>query len=212
MNYQGIIFDLDGVICHTDNYHYKAWKQLTDRLGIYFDETINNRLRGVSRMESLKIVLERSFKSYTLEEKDAFAAEKNTIYCDLLQQLSSEEVDEDTRRFLQKVKDMGIKIAIGSSSKNAVLILKKLQLTHYFDAIADGNQIERSKPYPEVFLLAAEKLGLRPSQCIVVEDAVSGVDAAKAGGFTAIGIGDAKSYKMTDIGINNLSDIIKYLN
>ena len=125
---KGVIFDLDGVICFTDKYHYLAWKKLADRLGIYFDEQINNRLRGVSRMDSLNIILEKSNVEYTQEQKESFAKEKNDEYVKLLKNLSAKDVDNDTRKTLHKLKEMGIKIAVGSSSKNTPLILKQIDL------------------------------------------------------------------------------------
>ena len=182
MNYKGIIFDLDGVICHTDKYHYQAWKKLADRLGIYFDETINNRLRGVSRMESLNIILERADKTYTEQEKEAFATEKNEVYKELLKQMTPEELSPEVKDTLEELRNRGILLSIGSSSKNAGFILNRLGLGDFFDAVSDGNNISHSKPDPEVFLKAAEFLKLPASECLVVEDAEAGLLAAKNGG------------------------------
>ena len=164
MNYKGIIFDLDGVICHTDKYHYQAWKKLADRLGIYFDETINNRLRGVSRMESLNIILERADKTYTEQEKEAFATEKNEVYKELLKQMTPEELSPEVKDTLEELRNRGILLSIGSSSKNAGFILNRLGLGDFFDAVSDGNNISHSKPDPEVFLKAAEFLKLPASE------------------------------------------------
>lgn len=178
MKYQAVIFDLDGVICFTDEYHYLAWKQMADSLGVYFDREINNRLRGVSRMESLEIVLERyEGPALSAERKAELAAMKNDIYRESLAQMSPADLSDEVRSTLDGLRGMGLKLAIGSSSKNTPFILGQLGLGSYFDAVSDGNNITRSKPDPEVFLKAAEMLGLEPSVCLVVEDAVSGAQA-----------------------------------
>ena len=192
MNYKAIIFDLDGVICSTDEYHYQAWKALADRLGIPFDRTINNRLRGVSRMESLEIILEKAERAYTAEEKAAFAEEKNTLYRELLHQMSAADLSDEVRDTLNALCSRGVRVAIGSSSKNTPFILDRIGLGNFFEAVADGNCITHSKPHPEVFLKAAAMLGLSPADCLVVEDARAGVEAAVAGGFDCASIGDAR--------------------
>ncbi len=192
---RAIIFDLDGVIVSTDGFHYKAWKAMADKEGIYFDETINNRLRGVSRMESLAIILEKASKIYTDEEKDAMATAKNEIYRESLSQLTPDDILPGVMDMLTALRAKGLKLAIGSSSRNTPVILNQIGLGDYFDAVADGNQIKNSKPDPEVFLLAAELLGIPPQDCVVVEDAYAGIDAAKAGGMKAVGVGDASKYE-----------------
>jgi beta-phosphoglucomutase len=201
---------LDGVICFTDELHYRAWKALADRLNIPFDREINNRLRGVSRMASLEIILEKSEKTYTQQEKEAFAAEKNAIYADSLRTMSEKDVSEDVKNTLKTLKERGIKIAIGSSSKNTPTILKRIGLYDEFDAISDGNNITKSKPDPEVFLKAAEFLHLDPSDCLIVEDAKAGIDAGKAGGFAAAGIGEAAAYEKSDYKLTKLSDLLDF--
>ena len=208
MNYKGIIFDLDGVICHTDKYHYQAWKKLADRLGIYFDETINNRLRGVSRMESLNIILERADKAYTEQEKEAFATEKNEVYKELLKQMTPEELSPEVKDTLEELRNRGILLSIGSSSKNAGFILNRLGLGDFFDAVSDVNNITHSKPDPEVFLKAGEFLGEDPANCVVVEDAYAGIDAAKAAGMLAVGLGDAFGYEKTDVKIEYFAQLL----
>ncbi len=208
MNYKGVIFDLDGVICFTDELHYLAWKALADRLNIYFDREINNRMRGVSRMDSLDILLERADREYSVVEKEAFAAEKNAIYADSLRQMSEKDVSDDVRNTLKTLKERGVRIAVGSSSKNAPLILERIGLDEMFDAVSDGNGLEKFKPDPEVFLKAAERLGLSPAECLVVEDALSGIDAGVAGGFATAGIGAAASYDKADYKLEKLSDIL----
>ena len=175
MKYKAVIFDLDGVICFTDKYHYLAWKKMADGMGIYFDETINNRLRGVSRMESLEIILERCDKELTQEEKQALAEEKNKTYVELLGQMTEKDLSSEVKETLDLLRKSGLKLAIGSSSKNAKFILERLGLKDYFDAVSDGTNISKSKPDPEVFIKAAEFLHMAPADCLVVEDAKAGV-------------------------------------
>ncbi|MBD5549559.1 MAG: beta-phosphoglucomutase [Lachnospiraceae bacterium] len=206
-----IIFDLDGVLVFTDRYHYQAWKQLADRLGIYFDESINNRLRGVSRMDSLEIILERSAVRYSQAEKEKFAEEKNEHYRELLASMRPSDVSTDVRETLDELARRGYRLAIGSSSKNTRFILGQVGLMERFEAISDGTNILHSKPDPEVFLKAAEFLGEEPSNCIVVEDALAGIDAAKAAGMTAVGIGDAALYDRTDISIGRFKELLEKL-
>ena len=208
---KAVIFDLDGVICFTDKYHYQAWKQLADQQGIYFDEIINNRLRGVSRMASLEIILERSDRAYTQQEKEEFCAYKNGIYRELLNNMSPADLSDEVRKTLDELRRRGYRMAIGSSSRNTRFILEKIGLDGYFDAISDGTVITRSKPDPEVFLKAAEFISLRPEDCLVVEDALAGIDAAKAGGMLAAGIGDAEHYEKTDYPLKTFSDLLKIL-
>lgn len=208
MKYEGVIFDLDGVICHTDKYHYIAWKQIADEIGVYFDEAVNNRLKGVSRMESLEIILERYQGDMTEEEKQQLAEKKNNIYKKLLCQMSPEDVSSEVTETLNELKKRKIRIAIGSSSKNARFILENIGLLDTFHEISDGNNISRSKPDPEVFLKAAEYLGLDAGKCLVVEDARAGIDAAIAGGFTCAGLGDAAAYERTNYPLNRFSEIL----
>lgn len=208
---KGVIFDLDGVLLFTDQYHYQAWKKMADDEGIYFDEEINNRLRGVSRMESLEIILEKAEKNYTQTEKEQLAEKKNNIYKELLAELTPGSITDSVRTTLESLKQMGIKLAVGSSSKNTMLILEKTDLLKYFDEISDGTKIKKSKPDPEVFLLARDLLTLKTEDCLVVEDAKSGIDAATAGGFKSCGIGEASSYEKTTYPIKNISDILKII-
>lgn len=208
MRYQGIIFDLDGVICSTDEYHYQAWKALADRLGIPFDRERNNLLRGVSRMESLAIILEKSDRAYSEEEKAAFAAEKNGLYRQLLGRMSTADLADEVRVTLDALRTRGLKLAIGSSSKNTPFILERIGLADFFDAVADGNGITHSKPHPEVFLKAAELLGLPPAHCLVVEDAHAGVEAACAGGFDCAAMGDAREDARARWHLDGLSGLL----
>lgn len=208
---KGIIFDLDGVICFTDEFHYLAWKKLADREGIYFDRIINNRLRGVSRMASLDIVLEKSSRVYSDEEKLEMATFKNNIYREYLKQMTPKDLSDDVLNTLKTLKEKGIKISIGSSSKNTKLILTNIGIIDMFDTIVDGNDIKNSKPDPEVFIKARESLNLQKDECYVVEDAYAGIDAANASGVKSIGIGDASKYEKASFKIEKLSDILKLL-
>jgi beta-phosphoglucomutase len=207
-----MIFDLDGVICHTDKHHYAAWKQLADELGIHFDERINNRLRGVSRMASLEIVLERSASVYTAAEKEAFAERKNAVYRSLLSQMSREDLSAEVWTTLEELRRRGYKLAIGSSSRNAKYILERVELADYFDAVSDGTNITLTKPNPEVFLKAAEMLGLPPRECVVVEDAIAGIEAAAAGGFKSVGIGEAARLGAADWSIGAFTELLAVIN
>ncbi len=209
---KAVIFDLDGVICFTDKYHYQAWKALADKLGIYFDEEINNRLRGVSRMASLDIILERSDKEYSQEEKEAFAEDKNNMYRDLLKQMSPADLTDEVKNTLDALREKGLILAIGSSSKNTKFILSRLGLEDYFDGVADGTDITHSKPDPEVFLIAAKKIGMEPEDCAVVEDAKAGIQAAKAGNMTALALGgDADGCGLEDYDLTSFSDLLNIL-
>ena len=186
---KAVIFDLDGVIVSTDEFHYRAWKKISVEENIPFDRQINQRLRGISRMKSLEVILERSEKKYTQEEKDKLAERKNNYYKASLEELSPDDILPGVTRFMEKLKDAGIRTAIGSSSKNARLILERINLTDDFDAIVDGTEIAHSKPDPEVFLLAAKKLGIDPRECAVVEDAQAGIEAADKAGMLSVGVG-----------------------
>ena len=207
---KGIIFDLDGVICFTDEYHYLAWKEMADGMGIYFDREINNRLRGVSRMASLEIILERyTGPALSEDEKVALATRKNDIYRGLLGRMSPADLSDEVKTTLDALRAKGLKLAIGSSSKNAPFILDRIGLAGYFDAISDGNNISRSKPDPEVFLKAAEFLSLKPEDCLVVEDAVAGAQAGHAGGFIVACVGDASDAKAGDHNLNSFRALLE---
>ncbi|MDR0855001.1 MAG: beta-phosphoglucomutase [Christensenellaceae bacterium] len=187
MKFSALIFDLDGVLVHTDKFHYLAWKSLAESLGITtFDEKVNERLKGVSRMTSLEIVLSLGKKEYSASEKQAFAETKNTLYREYLSKMTPDDVTNEVRGTLRFLKARGIKIGLGSVSKNAPYILERTDLEKYFDAVSDGNGLINSKPDPEVFLKAAERLAVSPKDSAVVEDAAAGIDAAIAGGFYAI--------------------------
>lgn len=209
---KGIIFDWDGVICHTDEYHYLAWKELAGKLGLPFDRDINNRLRGVSRMESLDIILERyTGPALSDTEKCALAEEKNERYRAYLNEMEPKDLPRGTMETLDALRMKGLKLAIGSSSKNAPVILERLGLADYFDAVSDGNNISRSKPDPEVFTKAAEFIGLHPANCLVVEDAVAGAQAGTAGGFRTVCIGEAARLQAGDFNISRFKELLDIL-
>lgn len=210
----GVILDLDGVIVSTDDCHYQAWKRMADEEGIAFDRKINERLRGVSRMDSLEIILEKAQRPYTPEEKLALAERKNRYYVELIGRLTAHDILPGAMDTLQRLRGCGIRIAIGSSSKNTPIILKQIGLDHFFDAVADGNAITHSKPNPEVFLLGARLLGLEAPVCLVVEDADAGVEAALAGGMRVLGVGSAShnpkaTYTATDLAHTDWAHILQ---
>lgn len=207
-NFKAIIFDLDGVICFTDKYHYQAWKKMADKINVYFDETINNRLRGVSRMDSLDIILEKSDKTYSKEKKEQLAQYKNDYYVGLLKNMSEKDLSDEVRDALDTLRNRSYKLAIGSSSKNTKLILKQLGLENYFDAISDGTNISKSKPDPEVFLKSAEFVNESPGDCLVVEDAKTGIEAAYRGGFKSAGLGEAIEHPRVTYKLNSFKDLL----
>lgn len=187
---KGIIFDLDGVLVSTDEMHYQAWKRLAKELGITgFTREDNRRQRGVSRMASLEIVLEKSEQTYTEEEKAALAERKNNYYLELLADMDDSAVLAGVKDVLKELKDRGLLLAVGSASKNAPAILEKTGLMPYLDKVSCGLDTTRSKPDPEVFLIAAQKLGLLPEECLVVEDSAAGIEAAAAGNMKSLGVG-----------------------
>lgn len=208
MRYKAVIFDLDGVLVSTDNYHYLAWKSIAEKLGIFFDGTINERLRGISRMKSLDIVLEKSDENFDNDKKVQLAEEKNNIYKKYLKNLTNEDLLDNVKDTLLKLKEMGIKIAIGSSSKNTEFILKQVGIYEMFDAISDGTNIKFSKPHPEVFMKAADKLFIEYKDCLVVEDADAGCIAAKSALMDVIGISSANNSKFADYHVDNIIEIL----
>lgn len=205
---KAFIFDLDGVIVFTDKYHYQAWKKLADKINVYFDEEINNRLRGVSRAESLEIILEKYNGTLSDDKKAALMEEKNSMYRKLLENMTPDDVSDEVRNTLNELRKRGHKLAIGSSSKNAKFILERVGIINLFDAISDGNNISQSKPNPEVFLKAADFMYEKYLNCIVVEDAYAGIDAAKAAQMTAVGIGDASKYERADYKIETFEELL----
>lgn len=204
---KAILFDLDGVLVSTDKYHYEAWKKIADSEGIPFDHTINNRLRGVSRMECLDILLEKSSREYSNSEKSLIANRKNEYFNDLIATLSEEDWLPGALQFVKEAIDKGVRIAVCSSSKNARKILECLGGTDLFQDIIDGNAISRTKPDPQIFLFGAKSLGVSSSECIVFEDAKSGVEAAKKAGMRCVGIGDPEELVFADKVISGFDDM-----
>ena len=209
MKFKAVIFDLDGVICFPDEYPYRAWQAMADEMGIPFDRTVNNRLRGVSRMASLDIILEKyTGPALSQADKEKLAQKKNDLYRASLAEMSPKDLSDEVRETLNTLRDMGLRLAIGSSSKNTPFILGQIGLAGFFDAVSDGNNITRSKPDPEVFVKAAEMLGLAPDLCLVVEDAVSGAEAGHAGGMKVACLGDAAEHGAGDYNMRSIRELI----
>lgn len=205
---KAIIFDLDGVLVSTDELHYRAWKALAGRLGVPFDRAKNDRCRGISRMASLDIVLEDAPTAYTQAEREAFAAEKNETYRAMLASLTPADTLEGVLPTLAELRWRGYRLALASVSKNAPLILERTGLDRYLDAVADGNCITRSKPDPEVFLKAAEKLGMACESCAAMDDALAGIEAGRAAGMLTIGFGDSAKNKAGDLNLERFDELL----
>lgn len=197
---KGILLDLDGVITETAEYHYQAWKQLASEIGITIDRQFNECLKGVSRMDSLELILQHEgvAEKYSAEEKAALAERKNRQYVALLQNLTPDHVLPGIRDFLRDARENGVKLGLASASKNARTIMDALDLTQSIDFIADA-AVARSKPAPDIFLLAAEGLGLQPENCIGIEDAAAGIKAIHGAGMKAVGIGDVETLHEADL-------------
>jgi len=206
---KGVIFDLDGVLVSTDDLHYIAWKKIADKESIYFDQKINNQLRGISRRESLEIILKSSDKTYSESSIKALLKKKNDIYIALLDHLDETNLLEGAIEVLDALTSRKIKLAIGSSSKNAKTILNRLGLISYFDTIVDGTHIKNSKPDPEVFLKAAEQLNLSVNQCVVVEDSYAGIESAYRANIKSYYLNGKSIDNMNTIRISKLRDILK---
>ena len=204
---EACIFDLDGVIVDTARYHYLAWKRLAQQLGFDFTHEDNERLKGVSRMASLDIILEIGSLSLSPELKLEYATLKNKWYVEYIEKMTPEEILPGTVPLLRELRAAGIKTAIGSASKNTGLILDRSGINDLFDAVADGNNVSRAKPDPEVFLRAAEMLGVKPQHCVVFEDAVAGVEAARAAGMRCIGIGRSSILDKADMVVGGLNEL-----
>lgn len=201
------LFDLDGVIVDTAKYHYIAWRELAKEMGFDFTENDNERLKGVSRMASLDILLEIGGIELNQEEKEKLATRKNEHYLSFILKMQPDEILPGAREFLEMCRENGIATALGSASKNAMTILNRLELTHLFDAIVDGNKTAKAKPDPEVFLKGAEELGVEASQCVVFEDAEAGVEAALAAGMKCVGIGSPDILSKADLVISGLDQM-----
>ncbi|MDB5130869.1 MAG: yvdM [Mucilaginibacter sp.] len=207
LKYNACIFDLDGVIVDTAIYHYKAWKRLANELGFDFTEENNEKLKGVSRVRSLELILEWGGVTKTEAEKEELAARKNNWYVEMINHMTPAEILPGAKEFLEACRTAGIKTALGSASKNSMTILDHINLTGLFDAIIDGNKVTRAKPDPEVFLKGAEALNVLPANCVVFEDAIAGVEAAIKGGMKVVGIGSPKVLGAADLVIGGLNEM-----
>lgn len=201
MNHTALIFDLDGVLVDTAKYHYLAWKALADELGIPFSEKENERFKGVSRNRCMEILLELGNRTMSGDEQAACCDRKNSTYISYIEKMDESEILPGAKEFLEMGKANGYRIALGSASKNTALILERLGLTALFDAVIDGTKVTRAKPDPAVFLQGAAALGASPRECIVFEDAVAGIQAAHAGGMTAVGIGSKETLPEADLNL-----------
>ena len=205
---KAVIFDLDGVLVTTDELHYRAWKQLADEENIKgFTRADNIRQRGVSRMASLEVLLEKAENEYSDAEKEILADRKNNIYVKSLESLDKSAVLDGVFDFITYLRNNQIKTAVGSASKNTPVILKKTNLADKFDAVSCGLDTQKSKPDPEVFLIAAKKLGIEPSECVVIEDSDAGIEAAKTGGMYAVAVGEAEHNKKADISVSSIGSL-----
>ncbi len=198
------LFDLDGVIVDTAKYHFIAWRELANELGFEFTEEDNERLKGVSRMTSLNILLEIGGITLNNTEKQRLAEKKNEKYRTFILKMQPDEILPGAKEFLLELRDMNIKIALGSASKNAMTILERLELTNLFESIIDGTKVTEAKPDPEVFLKGAEALGILPEECLVFEDAEAGVEAALAGNMKCVGIGSPQILSKANMVIDGL--------
>ena len=201
------IFDLDGVIVDTARYHFLAWKRLTDQLGINFTEEDNERLKGVSRMASLEIILEIGNRKVDKSRKQEYATLKNNWYIDYISKMTPDEILPGSLAFIMELRNANIRVAIGSASKNTPMILERVGILDLFDAVADGNIVRKAKPDPEVFIKAAEMVGIKPGKCVVFEDAVAGIEAALNAGMMCIGVGSSKILKEAHFVVPGLNEM-----
>ena len=205
---QAVLFDLDGVLVSTDEYHYRSWKKLSDEEGFnFYDHEFNHKFRGVARMECEEIITNASGRIYSPEQKQELADRKNRYFAESLSSVTTEALLPGALSALHELKNRGIKTAVASNSRNALTIIKQVKIEQLLDAVIDGHQIENSKPDPEVFLLAAKKVNTSPDHCLVVEDAVAGIESARRAGMKALGIGTKERLPNADIVVPNLSAI-----
>ena len=219
MSLKALIFDLDGVLTDTAKYHYLAWKKLADELGYYFDKDINELLKGVSRINSLEIILEKNNASdkYTPLEKETFADKKNGYYKEMIEQLTPDDISEGIVPFITEARNNGIKCAVASVSKNAPRVLELLKISNLFDYIADAALVKKPKPDPEIFLTCANALGFEPSECIGIEDAQAGIESIYGAGMFSVGINVTVTSVKPDMILKstaelNYKKIVKYFN
>lgn len=207
-NIKGAIFDLDGVIVDTAKFHYLAWARLAKELGFEFSLQDNERLKGVSRIRSLEILLEIGDINVSETEKNVMAEKKNNWYIDYIKEMDESELLRGAKEYIMQLRNQGVKIALGSASKNAPMILENLKIMDLFDAVIDGNKVSKAKPDPEVFILGAHELGLFPADCVVFEDAEAGVEAAKRAKMKVVGIGEKEILKDADMVIAGLFELV----
>jgi beta-phosphoglucomutase len=204
---KGFIFDLDGVIVDTAKYHYLAWKNLADQLGISFTEEDNEHFKGVSRVRCLEILLEMGNVSVSEQQFESWLVEKNEDYLDYISKMDTREILPGVREILELLKNQNFPLALGSASKNAKSILEKVGLLSFFEVVVDGNDAVKAKPDPQVFLMAAERIGVPPKECVVFEDAQAGIQAANAAGMLSIGIGDSQILSEANRVFKNFTEI-----
>jgi beta-phosphoglucomutase len=204
---EACIFDLDGVIVDTAVYHYKAWKRLANELGFDFTEEDNEKLKGVSRVRSLELILQWGGVKKTKAEQEELATRKNDWYVEMISHMTPAEILPGAKEFLETCRTAGIKTALGSASKNSMTILEKINMTDLFDAVIDGNKVSKPKPDPEVFLKGAEALNVLPAACVVFEDAIAGVEAAINGGMKVVGIGSPQVLTQANLVVKGLSEM-----
>ena len=206
---KAVLFDLDGVITDSSRYHYLAWKSLADVLGIPFDEAYNEKLKGVSRMESLEFLLRHGGlqDKFTRPEKAALAARKNDLYRSLIRRVTPEDTLPGIREFLAELKSSSIKTAVASVSKNAPFLLDRLQLTGSFDYVADALRVQRAKPFPDIFLDAAKGTGALPRECVGIEDAAAGIEALRRAGIRSVGVGAPDQMGGADLRLHGTADL-----
>lgn len=202
---KGFIFDLDGVITDTAEYHYRAWKRLADEEGLPFDRQANEALRGISRRESLELILQG--RSYPEEQIQEMMERKNNYYLEFIREIRPQDLLPGAKELLIEMRQAGISTALGSASKNAADVISRLGIADLFDAISDGHSVTRQKPAPDLFLHAANQLGLEPGECVVVEDAEAGIVAARAGGFKSVGLGPSSRVGAADLVLESLAGV-----
>jgi beta-phosphoglucomutase len=202
---KGFIFDLDGVLTDTAEYHYRGWKRLADELGVPFTREANEDLRGISRRESLMLILQR--REYAEEKMQEMMDRKNRYYLEFIRDISPRDLLPGARELLEEIRAAGLKSAVGSASRNASEVIERLGIAELLDVIADGNSVARQKPAPDLFLFAAAQMGLKASACVVVEDAAAGIEAARAGGFSSIGLGPRERVGMADLVLPSLDNV-----
>ena len=201
----GFIFDLDGVITDTAEYHYRGWKRLADEEGLFFTREHNEQLRGIPRRESLMLIVKDHI--YPEEKIQEMMERKNGYYLEFIKEISPRDLLPGAKELLEEIRAAGLKNALGSASKNASDVIDRLDISSLFDAISDGHSVEHQKPAPDLFLHAAKQLNLSPAECVVVEDAAAGIEAARAGGFRSVGLGPVERVRKADVVFPSLSGV-----